>query len=242
MTNVLNNTKLVARIDELKTKRETWEDGSYKASNAELFALLQDCYDLYMQVNGNAGLVKRLGKLLAERGLTERSNTSLATRIVRLVFGECGKRVYTYAKVLTIAAEEKPERISMATYINNEGGVENLRRKKADGLSAAVVNAQLAEVAQTCLTDSEAIAADITVQSGMRADANSKYQFAVALIRCDSANSASIVYVLNNQSLVRSALIRAGAALSKKKSAVKQRNAQLSRHAKRKAVVSKIAA
>lgn len=242
MTNAMNNTKLVARIDELKSKRETWENGSYKASNEELCALLQDCYDLYMEVNGNVGLIKRLGKLLAERKLTERSNTSLATRIVRLVFGECGKRVYTYAKVLAVAAEEKPERVSMLTFINNGGGIENIRRNKSSELPVAVKNRQLVEVAETRLTDADALAADIVVTDGMRAKPNGKYQFAVALIRCDSANKASIVYATDNEALVKAVLIRAGIALRNKSVEVTEQTDKKKRLAKRNAVISKIAA
>jgi hypothetical protein len=242
MTNVLNNTKLVKRIDELKAKRETWEDGTYKASNEELCALLQDCYDLYMEVNGNAGLVKRLGKLLAERKLTEQSNTSLATRIVRLVFGECGKRVYTYARVLTVAAERKAERMSMLTFINNEGGIENIRRKKNGELSAAVINAKLIETAEQELVDGDALASNIVVKDGMRAAANSKYQFSVALIRCDSASKASIVYATSNQALVKAALVKAGSALQRKSVDIAQRSTRLKQLEKRRTIVGKRAA
>ena len=99
-----NNANISTWIDSLATKRETWENGTYKASNEELYVLLDECVDLFKEVRVHRSLVKKLNLILEEREIMMRSNTSLATKIVRLIFGDCGKRAYTYARVLTVAA------------------------------------------------------------------------------------------------------------------------------------------
>ncbi|XDZ64982.1 hypothetical protein AB8880_08590 [Alphaproteobacteria bacterium LSUCC0684] len=107
-----NHANISTWIDSLKTKRETWENGTYKASNEELYVLLDECVDLFKEVRAHRSLVKKLNLILEEREIMMRSNTSLATKIVRLIFGDCGKRAYTYARVLTVAAEQKGEILS----------------------------------------------------------------------------------------------------------------------------------
>lgn len=108
-TSNLSTSTVVASIDALIQKRITWENGTYKASNDELYALLSDCLELFNEVQLERKLIKRINALLEEREIQMRSNTSLATKIVRLIFGDCGKRAYTYAKVITVASKEKPK-------------------------------------------------------------------------------------------------------------------------------------
>jgi len=112
-----NNANISTWIDSLATKRETWENGTYKASNEELYVLLDECVDLFKEVRVHRSLVKKLNLILEEREIMMRSNTSLATKIVRLIFGDCGKRAYTYARVLTVAAEHKGELQSMKSFV-----------------------------------------------------------------------------------------------------------------------------
>lgn len=47
MQNKITETNLVDRIDELEDARKTWESGTYAASNAELYALLERCLVLH---------------------------------------------------------------------------------------------------------------------------------------------------------------------------------------------------
>ena len=75
------------KIDELASKRKTWEEGTYKASTVELCLLLEECYAIFEEARANKTLAKRIRTLVEERKLTVQENTSLATRIVRLVFG-----------------------------------------------------------------------------------------------------------------------------------------------------------
>lgn len=242
MKNVMKNEALVNKIDELAKKRVTWEEGTYKASNAELCALLDECYAIYDEARVNKALAKRIGQLVEERKLTVQENTSLATRIVRLVFGNCGKRAYSYAKVLTVAADEKRENESMQTFINNRNGIENIRRQKADGATDAELKAEYVDYADEVLSAGKAIVEGIEATGDMEADEKANYRFAVALLRTDGKGKASIVYTTNAASVVRTALINAGKKLKTQFEAEKE-SVKIKRNAtKRKEVMSKIAA
>jgi len=242
MKNVMRNEALVNRIDELAKKRKTWEEGTYKASNAELCMLLDECYAIYEEARVNKSLAKRIGQLVEERKLIVQANTSLATRIVRLVFGNCGKRAYSYAKVLTVAAEEKRDNESMLTFVNNRNGVENIRRRKAYGATDSELKAEYVEFADEVLSAGEAIIADIEATIDMEADENAAYKYAVALLRTDGKGKASIVYTTNAAGVVRAALINAGKKL-KTQIEGEEKNAKIKHNAlKRKEVLEKIAA
>ena len=55
-----NNANISNWIDTLTSKRENWENGTYKASNEELYVLLDECVDLFKEVRAHRSLVKKL--------------------------------------------------------------------------------------------------------------------------------------------------------------------------------------
>lgn len=242
MRNTTDNITLVSKIDDLAQKRHAWEAGTYKSSNEELCRLLEECLTIFIEVRGNHSLVRRVSALMAERNLTEKSNTSLETRIVRLVFGECGNRAFTYARVLTIAAADKAENESMVTFINNAGGIENLRRRKSNGAAADVSNNTLADFASEKLAESKPIVAEIAATSEMVPDTKSKYQYSVALIATSGTGHARIVYTSKSQTLVRSALVKAGKQLKSVLAGKVVQKERESKEEQREEVLNKIAA
>ena len=240
--NVMKNEMLVNKIDELGQKRKAWEEGAYRASTVELCLLLDECYAIYAEARADKGLAKRIGKLVEERNLIVQANTSLATRIVRLVFGECGKRTYTYAKVLTVAADEKRENETMLTFVNNRNGIENVRRNKAGVRDEAEQREEYAEYADEILTAGNAIADGIKATGDMEADEKATFRFAVALLKTDGKGNAKIVYATNAKGLVRAALINAGKKLKTKAESDKATLKLKANEKKRKEVMDKIAA
>lgn len=108
MTNTTENKfKLSNIVDELIAQRQKWEQGTYAASNAELYTLLGNTLELFLKVRSNVGLSKAVTDLLNTYSIQHNSSTSLALKIVRLVFVGKGRektienRAYTYARVLT---------------------------------------------------------------------------------------------------------------------------------------------
>ena len=89
-------------LGDIETARINWETGSYKKSNEELYGVLDRCRNFYQQIKimeeGKRKLIKAIDGVLIERGMPSQKNTSLVTKVVRCVFGDVGKRAFTYAK------------------------------------------------------------------------------------------------------------------------------------------------
>ena len=80
-----NHANISTWIDSLTTKRETWENGTYKASNEELYVLLDECVDLFKEVRAHRSLVKKLNLILEERDIMTVSYTHLTLPTILLV-------------------------------------------------------------------------------------------------------------------------------------------------------------
>jgi len=65
-----------------------------------------------------------------ENDFTFKSNSSLATKIIRIVFNVDHKSTNKYATVLTAAYKDNVEPNSFESWITNRGGIENIRTKK----------------------------------------------------------------------------------------------------------------
>ena len=129
--------------DTLITARKEWEQGTMKASNDELYALLARCFDFYLAVSRSYDLPKALNQLLTERGFTYTNSTSLPLKVVRLVFADPSDqerykhRLLTYARVLTIAKEQKQTAEQLPAFIEQNGGIDEIRRQGATGETKA---------------------------------------------------------------------------------------------------------
>lgn len=211
MENKLNETTLVDRIDELSEARKEWENGTYAAANAELYTLLERCLVLFKELSGERKLIMLLNTLLTVRGLKPQTNTSLAVKIVRLVFGDCGKRAYYYANVLTIAAEEKRDNESMALFVGRKGGVEEIRRSAAHGgKTRAQLKQEFVDFAAEALSTANGIGDELPLADALKPHKESATGFSVALIRGDATGKGVIVYGTNNETLVQAVLEVAG--------------------------------
>ena len=87
MTNVTQNTNvapsLTSVIDEMIANRIKWQNGTYSASNAELYAILGNCLELFNKAkDAKTGLAKAITEQLEERGIGYNSSTSLHLLII----------------------------------------------------------------------------------------------------------------------------------------------------------------
>lgn len=211
MSNVLNTTALVDTLKSLAADREQWENGIYKQSNEVLYGLLDRCVTLYNELAGNRVLIKQLNAVLEELNLPKRSNTSLSTKIVRYVFGDCGKRAYAYARVIEVAAAEKPENQSMSAFVTIRGGIEAIRKNLPHGQATATeLNKKYAEEASRFFADSPALATRFAANDALKADSGSETDYTAALVRAEKDGTFSIVFCTSNERLVKSLLIEGG--------------------------------
>jgi hypothetical protein len=201
---------------ELVKQRETWEAGTYAASNAELYALLGQTLTLLYRVKRSTELSRGLNGFLTKLGFTFTDATSTETKLLRAVFCDPAKpnqykhRIYVYARVLAVAFEAKVTGTDLPEFIEQRGGIDEIRRdgsKAADKKDekAAVINN--AENALT-FTECDTIATGIKLTADLMPADDQK--FSLALLRMEADGTGSIVFGTNSKALVRSVLAIAG--------------------------------
>lgn len=212
MSNKLNKNEVVVILNGLANDRAEWENGSYKASNEELYALLDRCFTLLEQMKGQTKLISELNDLLIEKNITFNDGTSLATKIARFVFNGNNKRITGYARVLRVAAAEKKENETFANFVARKGGVEEVRKQKVAGELTQAEQAKLnIKIAEEYFVSSDALVQDIACSAPeVHPDAESQHHFAAALVRKNGDGTLSIVYGCNKASVVKVLLAEGG--------------------------------
>lgn len=218
MTNTKHDTNkftLSNAVDVLIAQREAWEAGTYAASNAELYALLGHTLDLFLKVRRDASLSRAFNDLLDTYGVTHNSSTSLALKIVRLVFVGKGRekkianRAFTYARVLIVAAEAGVTGEHLPKFICDNNGIDELRRQGTDGETEAQKAKRARDLAEAALVQSQSMA-DLPMTDDLQPVDGSCYS--LALVRKNQDGTASIVFGTNNQTAVNTVLTIAGKA------------------------------
>lgn len=129
-------------------KVKTWNDTSYKKATDDLYALLAECYSVTLTTRAQSTAVMReLNKLLVEKGLTFNDGTKLETKVVRVAFGNIGKRAHIYASVLVNAREQAVDAKEFAKWLTAQGGVGAVRRQHK-GLTPTQVKQQKVKTAE----------------------------------------------------------------------------------------------
>lgn len=212
ISNKLAPAQVVAELNGLATDRAAWENGSYKASNDELYGLLDRCFALLQQMKGQRKLIKELNELLTENGIVFNEGTSLATKIARFVFNENNKRITGYAKVLRVAAEEKAENENFAAFIRGKGGIDEVRKQKASGeLSKSEIAKNLIEFAEGHFAAAEALVTDFAcVAPEVHPNADKGLKYSAALLRKNDDGTFSIVFGCSKVPVVNVLLAEAG--------------------------------
>lgn len=192
----------VKKLDNLAVRQEKWSIGLYKKSNDELYSLLAECYDEVMLIRlQGRGVVSALNKILAERGISFNDATKLETKVVRAVFGNIGKRAFSYSSVLVLAKAEGVETKDFATWITNSGGVEEVRKKsKLDGKTPSEIREEsIDRVSEALGTISAITLSDFEVIDGL--------DFLVAVVRQNADGTTDIVRQIKSQRVIKDALI-----------------------------------
>lgn len=212
ISNKLVSADVVERLNNLAQDRAAWENGAYKASNTELYVLLDRCFTLLEQMKGERHLIAELDALLNEQNVTFNKGTSLATKIARYVFNDDNKRITGYAKVLRVAVAEKRENESIAAFIARKGGLEEVRKQKVEGaVSRAEQTATNIEIAQAYFVGADALVQDIACSAPeVHPNGETEHYFSAALVRKNDDGTLSIVYGCNKQSVVQILLAEGG--------------------------------
>lgn len=232
-TQALNEAALmkVASFSErVRAARERWEQGTYATSNAELYAMLADCLDFFIEVTNNRRIANALNEYLRIEKITHNAKTSLELKVVRLVFSSNGNeekianRLHSYARVIRIAYTKGVKGEKLAEFIEENNGIEEIKRVSKSGLTKAEERTQHKESAKIELFNEdgfENLRGFKLVDELKPVDGE---QFSLALVRKNDDGTGSIVYGTNNSAVVATVLALAGKEIKERvaKKAVEQ--------------------
>ena len=136
----------VAALKDMEAARINWEQGSFRKSNEELYAVLQQCKafcgDLLPADAKQRSAA--LEKFYKERGWRYNKETPIETRVLRAVFGmENRRRVSSYSLVLREAKKKGVGISSLATWIEDQGGVQEIRLSQSKTFVSPAEKAQI---------------------------------------------------------------------------------------------------
>jgi hypothetical protein len=126
-------------IESLAIEREAWENTVYRTSNQHLYGLLGKCYGKYVAMTKDTVVAKEMRLELETyinlKGYTFSKTSHTLTKIVKCVFGGDRRRNSTYSIVLRAAFDKKIKEEDIAKFIEQEGGVQEIRLTKCNALS-----------------------------------------------------------------------------------------------------------
>ena len=145
---VFANT-LISQLDGLVSKRKQWETTDYKKANEGLYSLLASCLEVFKSkfVDADDSDKKTLRSDLTARltaeGVRVQRNTTTLTMFVRFVFGSDRKRSHSYTYVLKAAISHGIDAANLPSWILEQGGVEEIKRKTIVSEKALAKRAEL---------------------------------------------------------------------------------------------------
>jgi hypothetical protein len=114
----------------LETKRIGWEGGAYRTSNLELYGILAECLGYAGELTFAESKLRNtaLEEFFKSRGYKYNAETPVASRVIKAVFGNIDRRrVSTYSLVLRQAIKEKVSPLSLASWIEEKGGIQEIK-------------------------------------------------------------------------------------------------------------------
>ena len=216
----LGHVQLKAAADVLAQRRTVWEFGAFKSSNAELIALLADCLGLYLHLLKFDDARKQFHAIYKEANLLSTKGTVLMTKIVRYVFGEkAEKRTFVYAKVLSVASEENVTPETLAAFIADRHGIEEVRKNGSNADEKRKVREENIEKASVSLKLVKPLAEKVVPPKSLKVEG--KTNFVAAIARREGDGTLSIVHVSNNEGLIESLLANAAKDVEKSEKSIK---------------------
>lgn len=199
-------------IEDIYKEQEDWKNTIYKSANDKLLVLLSKCLEAYTMLGAeDAKGRKAFYAKLEALGYENKSNAHLTTKLVTYVFRLKGGRANVYARVLRAALDAKVEHTKLAEWVQGKGGIEAVRRERADGANAAAVEQHKQQQTQAVLEAGTAIATLSELPDSLHRNASADHDFSVALVRHNSnTGMGEVVWGCNKASLVRAFFKAAG--------------------------------
>jgi hypothetical protein len=144
----------VNQLVSMEQARMSWEITELAASNKRLYSILKDAYSYYLvfkqdsDKNVRKALADELEQFIKQRQYTFMPSTHDMTRVVKCVFGVDRRRVSAYSLALREALRQDIAAVDLIAFIEENGGVEQIRMGGSKPLS---VTKRAAKVEQQVL-------------------------------------------------------------------------------------------
>lgn len=216
MSDTNYKVQLEQTLDQISAARAVWEEGTLKSSNDELYAILERCFEIYKQMKEDTAKRRSLNSLLTDRNMKPRTSTSLGIKVIRYVFGKEGNREQAFARVLTIAYDLKPAEQSLASYIEQCGGVEEVRRtsKVKDGKTMTADDYK--QIAVMGLNMARIPVATFNLPEFIQPNSEYDEDYVVGLIRCNPDGTGDLLFGNNDAKVIDTVLVASGKYLDQK--------------------------
>ena len=216
MSDATYKTQLENTLNQIAAARAVWEDGTLKASNDELYAILERCFAVFAEMKDDTAKRRSLNSLLTDRNMKPRTSTSLGLKVIRYVFGKEGNREQAYAKVLGIAYDLKPAEQSLTSYIQEWGGVEEVRRtsKIKDGKTMTADDYK--QIAVAGLNMARIPVASFALPEFIQPNSEYDEDYVVGLIRCNPDGTGDLLFGNNDAKVIDTVLVASGKYLDQK--------------------------
>jgi len=199
-------TRLIA----MHAARAKWEEGTLRAANEELYAILENVYALYAELKTEVSKRRAFTALLTDLEVKTQANTSLALKVVRYVFAGQGRREVAYSTVIAIAHDMKGPDQSFTSYVQECGGIEEVRRVPKSMKPTSMSKADFKKLALEGLQEVQVGVTTFELPSFIQANTDYEEDYAVALVRCNENGTGTIVYGCNEAGIIDAVLVSSG--------------------------------
>lgn len=198
------------RLERMSAARAVWEEGTLRAANDELYAILEDVFALYSELKSEVGKRRAFAALLTDLGQKSQTNTSLSLKVVRYVFGKRGRREEIYARVFAIAYDMKGPEQSFTSYVRECGGIEEVRRVPLQKKSSTMSKEDFKKLALTGLQEVQVGVTTFQLPNFIQPNTDYEEDYAVALVRCHDNGTGTVVYGCNEAAVIDAVLVSSG--------------------------------
>jgi hypothetical protein len=216
MSDTTYKVQLERTLDQISEARAVWEEGTLKSANEELYTILERCFAVFSEMKDDTAKRRSLNSLLTDRSMKPRTSTSLGLKVIRYVFGKEGNREIAYARLLSVAYDLKPAEQTLTSYIQECGGVEEVRRvsKIKDGKKMTAQDYK--NIAVEGLNMARIPVASFDLPEFIQPNSEYDEDYVVGLIRCNPDGTGDLLFGNNEAKVIDTVLVASGKYLDEK--------------------------
>ena len=198
------------RLEQMSAARLVWEEGTMRAATTELYAILEEVYALYAELKTEVSKRRAFAALLTDLDIKAQANTSLALKVIRYVFGKAGRREDSYSRVIAIAHDMKDPDQSFTSYVQECGGIEEVRRMPKAQKASTMSKDDYKKLALDGLSEVQVGVSTFELPTFIQPNTDYEEDYAVALVRCHDDGTGTIVYGCNEVGVIDAVLVSSG--------------------------------